>query len=58
MWAPEPWGSSSTRAWNKMLSPIEKLNKILNLEEKMGYANRAVIGGLERRAQVWGPEAT
>lgn len=41
-----------------MLSPIEKLNKILNLEEKMGYANRAVIGGLERLAQFWGPEAT
>ncbi len=41
-----------------MVSPIEKLNKILNLEEKMGYANRAVIGGLERLAQFWGPEAT
>ncbi|MFQ6000196.1 MAG: ATP-dependent DNA helicase RecG [Anaerolineae bacterium] len=41
-----------------MLSPIEKLNKILDLEEKMGYANRAVIGGLERLAQFWGPEAT
>ncbi|MFQ5886700.1 MAG: hypothetical protein ACE5II_05660, partial [Anaerolineae bacterium] len=40
-----------------MLSPIEKLNKILNLEEKMGYANRAVIGGQERLAQFWGPEA-
>jgi len=40
-----------------MVSPIEKLNKILNLEEKISYANRAVIGGLERLAQFWGPEA-
>lgn len=40
-----------------MVSPIEKLNKILNLEEKTGYTNRAVIGGLERLAQFWGPEA-
>lgn len=41
-----------------MVSPIEKLNKILSLEEEMGYANRAVIGGLERLVQFWGPEAT
>ena len=36
---------------------VGKLEKILALEERAGYTNRSVIGGLERLALFWGPEA-
>jgi len=39
-----------------MIQAIDKLLKILSLEEKMGYANKSVIGGLERFAPHWRDE--
>lgn len=40
-----------------MANTLEKLLKILNLEEEQQYANRAVIGGLDRFAAHWEAEA-
>lgn len=40
-----------------MPTAFEKLEKILKLEQSQGYRDRAVIGGLERFAQVWQNEA-
>lgn len=40
-----------------MGAALEKLLKILRLEESMGYQNRAVIGGLEKFAPHWREEA-
>ena len=40
-----------------MPTAFEKLIKILKLEQEQGYHNRAVIGGLEKFAEVWTQEA-
>ncbi|MGC8839031.1 MAG: ATP-dependent DNA helicase RecG [Anaerolineae bacterium] len=40
-----------------MATSLEKLLKILNLEEEQQYANKAVIGGLDRFAAHWEAEA-
>jgi len=40
-----------------MLPPVEKLEKILILEKKKGYTDRAVIGGLGEYSTVWHKEA-
>jgi len=40
-----------------MPDAVEKLHKILSLEEEQGYANKAVIGGLDKFASFWEPEA-
>ncbi|MGQ9584642.1 MAG: ATP-dependent DNA helicase RecG [Anaerolineae bacterium] len=39
-----------------MTNSLEKLHKILNLEEEQGFANKAVIGGLDKFASFWEPE--
>ncbi|MFQ5812277.1 MAG: ATP-dependent DNA helicase RecG [Anaerolineae bacterium] len=39
-----------------MTPALEKLTKILTLEQEQGYRNRAVIGGLERFAPFWREE--
>ena len=36
---------------------LEKLSKILNLEEQTGFQNQAVIGGLDKLADHWQREA-
>jgi len=36
---------------------LEKLSKILNLEEQTGFQNQAVIGGLDKFADHWQSEA-
>ena len=38
-------------------SAIERLKKILALEQKQGYRNKAVIGGLERLSERWVDDA-
>ena len=38
-------------------SPFETLQKILHLERKQGYLNRAVVGGLSDYAGVWESQA-
>ena len=40
-----------------MPTAFEKLHKILRLEQSQGYRDRAVIGGLEKFAEVWQNEA-
>jgi ATP-dependent DNA helicase RecG len=40
-----------------MPTAFEKLNKFLDLEKFQGYRNRAVIGGLDKLAEVWRQEA-
>lgn len=40
-----------------MTTSLEKLRKILDLEEEQQYANKAVIGGLDRFATYWEQEA-
>jgi ATP-dependent DNA helicase RecG len=40
-----------------MVSALEKLDKILALEEDQGYRNKAVIGGLDKFAAFWYEEA-
>lgn len=40
-----------------MPSALEKLIKILNLEKRNGYNNKAVIGGLQAYAPNWAAEA-
>jgi len=40
-----------------MPDAVEKLHKILSLEEEQGHANKAVIGGLDKFASFWEPEA-
>ncbi len=40
-----------------MLPVFEKLDKVLNLERKMGFRDRAVIGGLRRFVARWEQEA-
>ena len=40
-----------------MLPPFDKLERILVLEKKLGYTDRAVIGGLSRFATLWHKEA-
>jgi ATP-dependent DNA helicase RecG len=39
-----------------MLTPFEKLNRLLNLEISKNYDNRAVIGGLEKFIPTWEAE--
>lgn len=41
----------------KKPSIAERLENILALEEKLGYTNRAVIGGVQRFARFWDREA-
>jgi ATP-dependent DNA helicase RecG len=40
-----------------METALHKLNKILDLERRGGYKNRAVIGGIQRYVPVWIEEA-
>ena len=40
-----------------MPSPVEKLQKFLNLEKDRGYDNRAVVGGLDKIVAAWKSEA-
>lgn len=40
-----------------MLPPFDKLRRILVLEKRMGYTDRAVIGGLAQFAALWDKEA-
>jgi ATP-dependent DNA helicase RecG len=40
-----------------MFPPFEKLQKVLTLESKLGYTDRAVIGGLKSFATLWRKEA-
>ncbi len=40
-----------------MLSALEILNKILTQEKKLGYRNKAVIGGLDKFASTWERQA-
>ncbi|GAB4565174.1 MAG: ATP-dependent DNA helicase RecG [Anaerolineae bacterium] len=40
-----------------MSGAFERLEKILALEERQGYRNRAVIGGLDKFAARWEPDA-
>ena len=40
-----------------MPSALEKLSKILRLEQNQGYRNKAVIGGLDKFAEIWQAEA-
>lgn len=40
-----------------MNSALDKLNKILELEQEQGYRDRAVIGGLARFADAWREQA-
>jgi ATP-dependent DNA helicase RecG len=40
-----------------MPAAYDKLDKILRLEQKQGYRNRAVIGGLENLSVIWQEEA-
>jgi hypothetical protein len=40
-----------------MPAAFDKLDKILRLEQSQGYRNRAVIGGLEKFAELWQDEA-
>ncbi|BAJ63555.1 ATP-dependent DNA helicase RecG [Anaerolinea thermophila] len=40
-----------------MLSPLEKLNKFLELEREQNYENRAVVGGLDKAVPYWEKEA-
>jgi ATP-dependent DNA helicase RecG len=42
---------------NSTLFPFDKLEKILVLEKKMGYTDRAVIGGLGKFSALWRKEA-
>ncbi|HIQ04310.1 MAG TPA: ATP-dependent DNA helicase RecG [Anaerolineae bacterium] len=40
-----------------MTDAFERLRKILNLERQQGYRNKAVIGGLDKFASRWEPDA-
>ena len=40
-----------------MTSAIEKLDRILSLEQEQGYRDKAVIGGLARYADAWREQA-
>ena len=40
-----------------MLSVLETLDKILTQEKRLGYRDKAVIGGLDKFASTWGQEA-
>lgn len=40
-----------------MATAIDKLDKILRLEQSQGYRNKAVIGGLDSFADLWKKEA-
>ena len=40
-----------------MTSALDKLTKILNLEEEQGYRDKAVIGGMRRFADAWYEQA-
>ena len=40
-----------------MQRSTEKLYKIFKLESEFGYANKAVVGGLEKLTETWGGEA-
>jgi len=40
-----------------MDSPFAKLVKVLLLEQRQGYQNKAVIGGLDKFASEWEPDA-
>jgi ATP-dependent DNA helicase RecG len=41
-----------------MLSPIEKLQRFIQLEINRGYDNRAVVGGLDKFQSIWQKEAS
>ena len=40
-----------------MLSALETLDKIVTQEKRLGYRNKAVIGGLDKFASTWEREA-
>jgi ATP-dependent DNA helicase RecG len=40
-----------------LLSVLETLDKILTQEKRLGYRDKAVIGGLDKFASTWGQEA-
>ena len=40
-----------------MLSALETLDKIITQEKRLGYRNKAVIGGLDRFASTWEQQA-
>jgi ATP-dependent DNA helicase RecG len=40
-----------------LLSVLETLDKIVTQEKRLGYRNKAVIGGLDKFASTWGQEA-
>jgi len=40
-----------------MTTIFERLKKVLNLEQRLGYRNRAVIGGMHRFASRWEQDA-
>jgi len=49
--------TKETQERAKKSSIVEGLENILALEEKIGYTNRAVIGGIQRFARFWDREA-
>jgi ATP-dependent DNA helicase RecG len=40
-----------------MLSSFDKLSKMLIQEKRLGYKNKAILGGLEKLAPKWGSDA-
>ena len=40
-----------------MDSAFSRLSKVISLERKQGYRNKAVIGGLDKFASRWEPDA-
>ena len=40
-----------------MLSALETLDKIVTQEKRLGYRNKAVIGGLDKFASTWERQA-
>lgn len=58
-----PWELLFTKVWhiNKdktiMLPSFDKLSRMLTQEKRLGYQNKAVMGGLEKLAPNWSEEA-
>jgi HPt (histidine-containing phosphotransfer) domain-containing protein len=40
-----------------MLASFDKLNRMLTQEKRLGYKNKAILGGLEKLAPNWKSEA-
>jgi len=40
-----------------MLPSFDKLSKMLTQEKRLGYKNKAILGGLEKLVPNWGSEA-